>query len=157
MPGPPPPPPPPPPGPPPPPSIKVDKPAGKKLGGGGTDRNDLLKSIQQGKALKKTVTNDRSSPVVGGTKPSNAQNSGQSGGIGQNEGSSFPNAEPPGLSGLGGLFAGGMPKLKSAGSKGIKTGRIAGSGGSSGAAGGGSGEKFSSGINNLAQGSGSRH
>ena len=58
------PPPPPPPGPPPPPSAA-------KLGslGGGTpndNRSALLKSIEQGKRLKKTVTNDRSAPVLGG-------------------------------------------------------------------------------------------
>jgi WH2 motif len=38
-----------------------------KLGGGGPDsgRNDLLKSIQQGKKLKKTVTVDKSKPAIG--------------------------------------------------------------------------------------------
>ena len=63
-------PPPPPPGPPPPPaptSGRGGKPTGKKAGGGGADRGALLSSIQKGKALKKTVTNDRSAPLVGGT------------------------------------------------------------------------------------------
>ena len=36
------------------------------MGGGGGNRNDLLSSIQGGAKLKKTVTNDRSSPIVGG-------------------------------------------------------------------------------------------
>ena len=74
------PPPPPPPGPPPgapapprPPPIKVG-------GGGGkpsskpSDRGALLSSIQKGKALKKTVTNDRSAPLGTGSKPNSNSN-----------------------------------------------------------------------------------
>ena len=126
-------PPPPPPGPPPPPApppMKAGKSVGKKTGGGGTDRNALLQSIQQGKALKKTVTNDRSTPQVGGIKTSNkTQNNssgGPSGGFRQNGGSNEPNGETPRLPGIGGLFAGGMPTLKPAGSRGIQTGRATG-------------------------------
>jgi hypothetical protein len=70
----PPPPPPPPPGPPrPPPGPSRPSPARSQgKGGGSNDRGDLLKSIQGGKALKKTVTNDRSTPtVVSGGKSTN--------------------------------------------------------------------------------------
>lgn len=61
----PPPPPPPPPGAPPPP--KASSGGVKKSGGGGgsAGRGALLGSIQSGARLKKTVTNDRSSPLVG--------------------------------------------------------------------------------------------
>ena len=140
---PPPPPPPPPPGPPPPPvptSGKGGKQAGKKKGGG-TDRNALLSSIQKGKALKKIVTNDRSSPVLEGSKASNNThsssnvNSGQkifstpSGGkIRQNsvQSETNGNSESPRLPKIGGLFAGGMPQLKPSGSRGLNAGKISG-------------------------------
>ena len=73
------PPPPPPPGPPPPPSGGPPRPPAfksptKSKGGGTADRGDLLKSIQQGKALKKAVTNDRSAPVIGGKSANNNNN-----------------------------------------------------------------------------------
>ena len=73
------PPPPPPPGPPPPPSGGPPRPPAfksptKSKGGGTADRGDLLKSIQQGKALKKAVTNDRSAPLVGGKSANNNNN-----------------------------------------------------------------------------------
>ena len=58
-----PPPPPPPPGPPPPPAPSASKAPPVKSSGAG--RGALLSQIQGGAKLKKTVTNDRSAPVVG--------------------------------------------------------------------------------------------
>ena len=132
-------PPPPPPGPPPPPAApsgRGPKPSSKNAGGGAPNRNALLSSIQQGKALKKTVTNDRSAPLVGGTKTSNNTQ----GSSNLNGGPKFPpggskpstnrsengNGETPRLPGIGGLFAGGMPQLKPAGSRGISSGKTSG-------------------------------
>lgn len=103
----------------------------------------LLSDISKGKALKKAVTNDRSAPIVGsssggnsGPAPSGApavpgmsrpgglappvpgnrarSNSDQS----SRESSSMGMEQPPQL---GGLFAGGMPKLKKRGG-GVETG-----------------------------------
>ncbi|KAJ8920344.1 hypothetical protein NQ315_012006 [Exocentrus adspersus] len=89
---------------PPPPVFNVSK-------GSGTERDALLKSIRQGKKLKKTVTVDKSAPAIPGKVSSTT---------GNNNGftSSAPLPILPGnipSNGLGGLFAGGMPKLKPTG------------------------------------------
>ncbi|XP_039296614.1 WAS/WASL-interacting protein family member 2 [Nilaparvata lugens] len=108
------PPPPPPPGPPPPPSFPAAAPTATS---DPNQRNQLLQSIRKGTNLKKTVTNDRSAPVVGG------KSGGTPGGSGP------PSLGSPGSGGspksgsatlgrnnaLAGLFAGGMPKLKPTG------------------------------------------
>ncbi|KAF7332096.1 hypothetical protein MKEN_00090200 [Mycena kentingensis (nom. inval.)] len=79
---------------------------------------ELLKQIQAGKGLKKTKTNDRSAPVLDGPKGGvNASGGGGGGG-----GSGGPSLASSGMGGppqLGGLFAGGMPKLKPAGQAGL--------------------------------------
>ena len=97
----------------------------------------MLSSIQQGKALKKTVTNDRSAPLLGGVKTTNNTQGPSS----QNGGPKFPpggsklstnrsvngNGETRRLPGIGGLFAGGeMPKLKPASSREINSGKTFG-------------------------------
>ncbi|XP_064456010.1 WAS/WASL-interacting protein family member 3-like [Ornithodoros turicata] len=68
------------------------------------DRSALLSEIRGGATLKKTATNDRSAPVIGSKK-----------------GKTVTDAAPTrmnGPPGLGGLFAGGVPKLRPVGSSG---------------------------------------
>lgn len=91
--------------------------------GGGDTRSALLQSIQKGAKLKKTVTNDKSGPLISGKV---ASNNGTSGGAGA------PSRPPPpssignnsnvtnGMPKLGGIFEGmsTMPKLKPVGGRG---------------------------------------
>ncbi|KAJ2377780.1 hypothetical protein IW150_001186 [Coemansia sp. RSA 2607] len=115
-------------------------------------RGALLQQIQQGTRLKKAQTNDRSKPQVSGSDSKGGGGGGPpmggmalprppvppSGGFSSAGASSAP-AEPKGPSagmpGLGGLFAGGMPKLKHR-SGGVSTGRSSEDGGSEPARGG---------------------
>ena len=71
---------------------------------GGADRDQLLTSIRQGAALKKTVTNDRSAPVIegkGNNTPSGPKPFSVPASAGSSS-SSVSNGAPQ----LGGLFAG---------------------------------------------------
>ena len=85
----------------------------------GPDRGALFKSIQQGARLKKTVTNDRSAPIIGGSKSSNTGVGGTTS-IGSGGGSHPPG--PAAMAGFGNIFANGIPTLKKT-SNGVKTGR----------------------------------
>jgi len=73
--------------------------------------SELLKQIQAGKGLKKVQTHDRSAPIV--EAPKGGGGGGGGGGRGGVSAPSLPSGGGPPQ--LGGLFAGGMPKLKPAG------------------------------------------
>nr|XP_025979135.1 WAS/WASL-interacting protein family member 1 [Dromaius novaehollandiae] len=120
---------PPPPAPPPPPTLALantEKPSLSRSEQAG--RNALLSDITKGKKLKKTVTNDRSAPILdkpkgpggggggfgGGGGGSSGGGGGFGGGGGGSGGGGFGGGGPPGL---GGLFQAGMPKLRSAASR----------------------------------------
>ncbi|XP_048507969.1 WAS/WASL-interacting protein family member 1-like isoform X2 [Athalia rosae] len=108
------------PGPPPPPPPMMGLPSNNS--GGDQGRNMLLDSIRAGKTLKKTVTVDKSGPAIAGrvkgeTSRTNSNNNSSS------NGSSVNNNINTGKAVLGGLFAGGMPKLKPTGLRGNVTER----------------------------------
>ncbi|KAG6153547.1 hypothetical protein E4U11_006962 [Claviceps purpurea] len=125
---------PPPPPPPPPPPGAGPPPRNPPITG---NRNALLSDISKGRPLKKAVTNDRSAPIVGKTASSAGPPVGGAppvpGGLApplavnrtrsnSDQGSSQAPAPPvDSAPQLGGLFAGGMPKLKKRGG-GVNTG-----------------------------------
>ncbi|XP_063974491.1 uncharacterized protein LOC135161123 isoform X1 [Diachasmimorpha longicaudata] len=75
-------------------------------------RNQLLQSIRAGKQLKKTVTVDKSAPAISGkVKNGLSPNSPASPSVPSSTNSTITS----GPMALGGLFAGGMPKLKPTG------------------------------------------
>ncbi|KAL6261242.1 hypothetical protein P5V15_008765 [Pogonomyrmex californicus] len=109
--------------PPPPPPPQAGASTGPSVG---DNRNLLLQSIRAGKTLKKTVTVDKSAPAIAGrvkgesTNPS-LNNSNNRTNNSSNAASNSNNSSNGGPLQLGGLFAGGMPKLKPTGLRGNMT------------------------------------
>jgi len=110
------------PAPPPPPMKGPPPPAVRKAPPKTKGRGDLLKSIEGFKAgkLKKAETVDKSGPAIS-AKVSTSISAGSGGGGGGGSGASSGGAmaAPPMM--VGGLFAGGMPKLRKTGRAGAST------------------------------------
>ncbi|XP_025989572.1 WAS/WASL-interacting protein family member 3 [Solenopsis invicta] len=113
--------------PPPPPPPQAGASAGPPVG---DNRGLLLQSIRAGKTLKKTVTVDKSGPAISGRVKSESTSSllsnsssrtNSSSVMSSSSSSSSSNSSNGGPMSLGGLFAGGMPKLKPTGLRGNKT------------------------------------
>ncbi|XP_036149651.1 actin cytoskeleton-regulatory complex protein PAN1 isoform X2 [Monomorium pharaonis] len=110
--------------PPPPPPPQAGASTGPPVG---DNRGLLLQSIRAGKTLRKTVTVDKSGPAVAGrvkgestSSSLNSSNSRTNSSSAMSSNSSS-NASNGGPMSLGGLFAGGMPRLKPTGLRGNMT------------------------------------
>lgn len=80
------------------------------------NKSALLKSIEKGTKLKKTVTNDRSAPLVGSQANKAASNSESRTNSPASNGANVAAAASAAVAGMGaGLFANGFPKLRSVG------------------------------------------
>ncbi|XP_018394162.1 PREDICTED: WAS/WASL-interacting protein family member 3-like isoform X2 [Cyphomyrmex costatus] len=109
--------------PPPPPPPQAGASAGPPMG---DNRGLLLQSIRAGKTLKKTVTVDKSAPAIAGKIKGESTSSSLSNNNSRTNSSSAissssSNSSNGGPMSLGGLFAGGMPKLKPTGLRGHMT------------------------------------
>ncbi|XP_011633648.1 WAS/WASL-interacting protein family member 3-like isoform X2 [Pogonomyrmex barbatus] len=109
--------------PPPPPPPQAGASTGPSVG---DNRNLLLQSIRAGKTLKKTVTVDKSAPAIAGRVKGEStnpllNNSNNRTNNSSNAASNSNNSSNGGPLQLGGLFAGGMPKLKPTGLRGNMT------------------------------------
>lgn len=112
--------------PPPPPPPQAGASTGPPVG---DNRGLLLQSIRAGKTLKKTVTVDKSSPAISGrvrnestsSLSSLSSSNSRTNSSGAMSSSSSSNSSNGGPMSLGGLFVGGMPKLKPTGLRGNMT------------------------------------
>ncbi|XP_012058036.1 PREDICTED: WAS/WASL-interacting protein family member 3-like [Atta cephalotes] len=105
--------------PPPPPPPQAGASAGPLMG---DNRGLLLQSIRAGKTLKKTVTVDKSAPAISGRIKGESSSSSLSNNNSRTNSSNVISSSSSNSNGgpmsLGGLFAGGMPKLKPTGLRG---------------------------------------
>ncbi|KAG4304479.1 hypothetical protein PORY_002189 [Pneumocystis oryctolagi] len=104
-----------------PPSLSLNK--NQEPLGNSQDISALLAQIQKGKVLKKTVTNDRSAPIIRNVCSREIQNKIVPGTSNLNFSASNQPKQPPGIQKLPDLFSNGIPKLKHR-EGGVNTGAI---------------------------------